>query len=149
MAYKPENYQDVIANMTFKDSEKAAEFYAQALNAKDIQIMKSEDGSWVMHGNMKIGDSVIFFNDENDMMPRKAPSGPVPIAFYIYVEDVDAAYQQAVKNGMQSIFEPQDMFWGDRTAVVVDPFHYTWTFSTQTRQVSDADLEEGRKSFGN
>ena len=146
MSYKPEGYQDVIANLTFKDSEAASKLYAKALNAKDIQIMKSEDG-WVMHGNMRLGDCVMFFNDEAEFMPRKAPTEPTSIAMYLYVEDVDAAYNQAITHGMTSVYEPTTMFWGDCTAVVSDPFHYTWTFSTKVASPTPEEMIAGQKAM--
>lgn len=146
MSYKPNNMQDMIANLTFKDSEAATEFYKKSLGATHIEIMKADNG-WVMHGNMRLGDSVVFFNDEAEFMPRKAPTGPQSIAFYVYVEDVDAAYKTAVENGMTSVFEPQTMFWGDRTAVVSDPFHYVWTLSTQVAEPSAEEILAGQKAM--
>ncbi len=146
MSYKPENFQDVIANITFKDSEKAAEFYKSALGATDVQIMKADNG-WVMHGMMRVGDSIIFFNDEAEFMPRKAPTGQTSFTFYLYVEDVDAAYKQAVDAGMTSVFEPETMFWGDRTAVATDPFFYTWTFSTEVAQPTPEEIMAGQKAM--
>ncbi len=146
MNYKPQNMQDVIANLTFKDSEKAAEFYKTSLGATDVEIMKADNG-WVMHGNMRIGDSVVFFNDEAEFMPRKAPTEPQSVAFYIYVEDVDAAFKQAIENGMTPIFEPQTMFWGDRTAVATDPFFYSWTFATQVAEPTPDDIIAGQKAM--
>lgn len=73
MGYKPEGHQDAIANLTFKDSKTATEFYKKSLGACNIQVMESDTG-WVMHGEMKVGDSVIFYNDEADFIPRKAPA---------------------------------------------------------------------------
>ena len=146
MTYKPDNYQDVIANLTFKDSESATKLYEKALGATDINVMKDDKG-WVMHGNMRIRDSVIFFNDEAEFMPRKAPTGPTAVAFYIYSEDVDAAYEHAIKNGMTSVFEPQTMFWGDRTAAVGDPFYYTWTFATKVASPTMEEMMAGQKAM--
>ena len=146
MHYKPEGFQDAIANLTFKDSKKAAKFYEKALGATNVQIMEADNG-WVMHGMMRLGDSIVFFNDEADMFPRKAPTGTGSIAFYLYVDDVDAAYTKAVEAGMTGNFEPETMFWGDRTAVVTDPFHYTWTFSTQVAQPSEDELKAGQDAL--
>ena len=146
MNYKPEGYQDVIANLTFKDSKAASSFYEKALGATDVQIMEDDKG-WVMHGNMRLGDCVMFFNDEAEFMPRKAPTGPTSFALYLYVEDVDAAYRQAVNAGMTGVYEPQTMFWGDRTAVLSDPFYYTWTLSTQVAQPSPEEIAAGQKAM--
>jgi len=146
MTYKPDGYQDVIVNLTFKDSEAAVALYEKALGGKDTQIMKAENG-WIMHGEITVGDCVIFFNDEAEFMPRKAPTGPTHFSMYVYVEDVDAAYKQAVESGMTSVFEPQTMFWGDRTAVVSDPFHYVWTFSTNVANPSPEEMMAGQKAM--
>ncbi len=146
MPYKPEGYQDAIANLTFKDSKAATEFYKDALGASNIQVMESDTG-WVMHGEMTLGDSVVFFNDEADFVPRKAPTTTESVAFYIYVPDVDASYKKAVASGMTSISEPETMFWGDRTAVVSDPFHYTWTFSTTVASPSADEMAAGQKAM--
>lgn len=146
MSYKPEGYQDAIANLTFKDSKKATEFYKTSLGATNIQIMESDTG-WVMHGEMNVGDSVIFFNDEADFIPRKAPTGVESVAFYIYVPDVDASYAQAVAAGMKGVYEPTTMFWGDRTAVVSDPYNYTWTFSTKVDSPSEEEIKAGQKAM--
>lgn len=146
MHYKPEGYQDVIVNLTFKDSEAAAKLYEKALGGKDTQIMKADNG-WIMHGEITVGDCKVFFNDEAEFMPRKAPTGQTHFSMYIYVEDVDAAYETAVTNGMTSVFEPQTMFWGDRTAVVSDPFHYVWTFSTNVANPTPEEMKAGQKAM--
>lgn len=144
--YKPENYQNVIANLTFKDSKAAMALYETALGIEDVKMMESDSG-WIMHGNFRIGDSVVFFNDEAEFSPRKAPTGPTAVAFFIYVPDVDAAYARAIKAEMTSVFEPADMFWGDRTAVVTDPFHYTWTFATKVTDPTPEEMAAGQKAM--
>ena len=146
MSYKPKGYQDVIANLTFKNSEVAVKFYETTLGASNVQIMKADNG-WIMHGEFHLGDSVIFFNDEADFAPRKAPTGPTSIAMYVYVEDVDAVFKRCVDGGMTSVYEPTTMFWGDRTAVVSDPFNYTWTFSTKVADPTPEEIIAGQKAI--
>lgn len=146
MDYRPEGYQNVIANMMFKDAKEAASHYEKALGADKVQLM-TDDNGWVMHGEMTIGDSVMFFGEEMDWFPRKAPTEPGSVAFYIYVPDVDASYKRAVDAGMTSINEPETMFWGDRTAVVMDKYHYSWTFSTHVEDVSEDEMAKRQKAF--
>lgn len=39
------------------------------------------------------------------------------------------------------------MFWGDGTAVVSDPFNYTWTFSTKVSNPSEEEIKAGQKAM--
>lgn len=146
MSYKPQGYQDIIANMMFKDAREASKYYEGALGAKNVKLMSASNG-WIMHGEMWIGDSCLFFGEEVDWFPRKAPKEPGSVAFYIYVDDVDAAYKRAVEAGMSSVNEPETMFWGDRTAVVSDKYHYSWTFSTHVEDVSEEEMAKRQKAF--
>ncbi len=146
MNYKPDGYQDVIASMMFKDAQEASQYYETALEATSIQLMTDSQG-WIMHGEMWIGDSCLFFGEEVEWFPRKAPTQPGSIAFYIYVPDVDASYQRAVAAGMTSVSQPETMFWGDRTAVVTDKYHYSWTFSTRVEDLSEDDMAKRQKEF--
>lgn len=146
MSYKPEGYQDVMANLMFKDAKEASDYYAEALGAEKITLMTDDDG-WVMHGEMWVGDSCIYLGEEVDWFPRKAPTAPGSVAFYIYVPDVDAAYARAVAAGMTSDSAPETMFWGDRTAVVSDKYHYSWTFSTHVEDVSMEEMAKRQKAF--
>lgn len=146
MDYKPEGHQNVIPNMMFQDAREASAFYEAALGVTNVQLM-TDDNGWVMHGEMTLGDSVMFFGEETEWFPRKAPTEPGPVAFYIYVPDVDAAYKRAVDAGMTSQSAPETMFWGDRTAVVTDKYHYSWTFSTHVEEVSEAEMAKRQAAF--
>lgn len=141
MTYKPDGFHTLTANATFKDTKVALEFYQRTLNLVVDGVLESPQGC-VVHASASIGDSKIFMNDEFEGSPRRAPEGNASVAFYLYVPDVDVSYNHAVAGGMVSVSEPEDMFWGDRTAVVSDPFGYSWTFSTQVKQVPMEEIEK-------
>ena len=50
----------------------------------------------------------------------------MPVALYLYLLDVDAAYGQAVAAGAASLGAPADQPDGDRRATVQDPFGNLW-----------------------
>jgi PhnB protein len=62
-----------------------------------------------------IGDSVI-------MISSTAEREPFPAFLYVYVDDADEAFQRAVDAGAQVLEEPVDTPYGDRRAMVRDPF---------------------------
>ncbi|MGF1600698.1 MAG: VOC family protein [Thermosynechococcaceae cyanobacterium] len=141
MNYKPEGFHTLTANATYKDTKAAIEFYKRTLNLTVEGVLESSQGC-VMHASASIGDSKIFMNDEFEGSPRQAPEGNTSVSFYLYVPDVDQSYRHAVDGGMTGVSEPEDMFWGDRTAVVNDPFGYSWTFSSQVKEVSWEEVEK-------
>jgi PhnB protein len=53
-----------------------------------------------------------------------------PAFLYIYVDDVDAAYQRAVDAGAQVIEMPADQFYGDRRAMVKDSYGNVYQIAT-------------------
>ena len=69
-------------------------------------------------------------------MQERRELGGSPISLYLYVKDVDAAFQRAVDAGGSSRMPVQDMFWGDRMGTIQDPFGYSWTLATHVADVS-------------
>jgi uncharacterized glyoxalase superfamily protein PhnB len=73
-----------------------AEFYEKAFGAKSRGVMKGLDGK-VMHAELKIGDSIIMLSDEFPDFGALSPQSlkGSPAGLHIYVEDVDAAFDQS------------------------------------------------------
>lgn len=62
-----------------------------------------------------VGDSVI-------MISSTADREPFPAFLYVYVDDADEAFRRAIRAGAEAIEEPLDTPYGDRRAMVQDPF---------------------------
>jgi uncharacterized glyoxalase superfamily protein PhnB len=136
-------------NLVMRDCAKAIEFYKRALGAQEVARMPAPDGKSIWHAELRIGDSIIFMNDEMPGMGRAAPTAdaPVPVTMWLYVPDCDAAFRRAVDAGAKSTMEPADMFWGDRCAGVADPFGYVWSFATHQKDMTDAELRRAGEEF--
>ena len=146
----PEGYHSVTPSFTFKDSKKAIEFYKKAFGAKVLDIMPSLDGKGTMHATIQIGDSIIMMGDEmpNSSCAKSAETlGASPVSFYIYVSNVDAAYKQAVAAGAIVTMPVAEMFWGDRSGSLKDPFGYSWMIATKTRELNNAEIRKGAEAF--
>lgn len=59
------------------------------------------DGT-IRHAEVKIGDSVVMVGEATEEWP------PMPAMLYLYVEDVDRVYRQALEAGATSLREPAD-----------------------------------------
>jgi PhnB protein len=88
-----------------------------------------------MHAEFTIGDSVVMVGEANDEHP------PMPAMLHLYVEECDAAYQQAMSAGATSIQEPRTQFYGDRMAGVRDSQGNQWWLATHVEDVSPEELQ--------
>lgn len=147
MAGIPEGFSTITPHIIVSDAKAAIKLYEKALGAQSMGAMEMPGSGKVMHAALRVGTSVLFLQDEIEQFPRKAPKGSSPAAFYLYVDDCDAAYDRAVKAGMTSMNKPEDAFWGDRTAVVNDPFGYNWTFATHKRDVSMEEMQKAMSAM--
>ncbi len=146
----PEGFHSVTPTFTFKDSQKAIEFYKKAFNAKLIDLFPAMNGKGIMHATLKIGNSIIMMGDEMDSenCPKSAEtSGASPIGLFVYVSDVDSAFNQAVDAGGQVTMPVTDMFWGDRVGQINDPFGYSWMIATHTIDLTDDQIKKKAEDF--
>ncbi len=145
----PKNLHAVTPNLTIANCSGAIEFYQRALGAEVRGVFPAPDGRGVWHAELRVGDSVLFMNDPMPGMSPEAPSTakPAPVNFWLYVPDCDAAFRRAVEAGATVKMPPQDMFWGDRTGTVVDPFGYAWTFGTHVKDMSEDEMRRAGEEF--
>lgn len=144
----PEGFHTVTPMFMFKDTRKAMEFYARAFNAQELFAMPGLDNKGVMHAELRIGDSIIMMGDEHPQEPCKSAEtmGGSPISFYVYVENVDAAFARAIEAGAEARMPVQDMFWGDRVGTVQDPFGYSWMLATHVKDLTTQEIAEGARA---
>ena len=145
----PQGRHTVTPNLVFRGCAKAIEFYKRALDAKEVTRFPAPDGKSIWHAELRIGDSVVFMNDEMPGMSAAAPDPehPAPVGLWLSVADCDAAYKRAVQAGAKGKMEPADMFWGDRTATVIDPFGYLWNFATHVKDMTTEEMRRAGEEF--
>jgi len=144
----PEGMHTVTTHLVIRDAAKAIEFYKRAFGAQELMRMKGPDGK-IGHAELKIGDSVIFLADEFPQGNCKAPQtlGGTTCSLNLYVEDVDASFDRAVKAGAKATMPVADMFWGDRYGTVTDPFGHSWGVATHKEDLTAQEVEERGKAF--
>ncbi len=145
----PAGHQTVTASLTLRDTAQAIEFYKKAFGAEERMRMPMPGSTKVLHAEIRIGDSVLMLADEMPQMPCRSAQalGGSPVAFYVYVKDVDSAFQRAVSAGARADMPVQDVFYGDRIGKVTDPFGYSWTLATHVAEVPPAELPQRAKDF--
>ena len=89
---------------------------------------------------VQIGDSVVMFGDASPEW-----GGPMPASLSYYVDDgaaVDATYQRALAAGATSVMEPQNQFYGYRSATVKDAGGNKWTICAVVEDLTKAEIEQ-------
>ena len=141
----PEGYQTLTPMFIFKDARKAIDFYKRAFGAEERFVMPGPDGKGVMHAELKIGTSIIMMGEENpDYSCKSAETiGISPVSFCMYIENVDEAFKIAVDAGCEVRMAVDDMFWGDRMGTVQDPFGYSWSLASHTKDLTPEEIQKG------
>ena len=137
----PEKFHTVTPYLVVRNAPAAIEFYKKAFGAEEVSRMPGPDGRGIMHAELKIGDSVVMIADASER--AKATSAML----HVYVPNVDAVYQMALKAGGTSVMEPSDMFYGDRSGGVTDPAGNHWHIGTHVEDVSPAELKKRATEF--
>jgi PhnB protein len=112
----PDGWHSITPRLVTHNPAGLVEFLRRAFDASgDFQTERPSV--------MQIGDSRI-------MVSSVGPRSEMTAFFYLYVIDADSTYRQALAAGAVSLEEPQDVSYGDRRAMVQDPFGNIWQIAT-------------------
>jgi PhnB protein len=139
----PSGYRTLTPSLTVHDAAGAIDFYKRAFGATELRRSAAPDGKRVFHADLQIGDSRLMLSDEFPEMGGKGGPkslGGTPVTLWMYVEDVDAVFKQAVAAGGKELSPVNDMFWGDRYGSLEDPFGHVWSIATRVEDVPDEEL---------
>ncbi len=145
MAVKPipDGYPRVTPYLVVEGAPDAIAFYATVLGAKERMRLGGPDGR-VGHAELELGDSLIMLADafpEMGILDPRAIGGS-PVSMTVYVEDVDATFATALKNGATEVRALETQFYGDRAGQFEDPWGHRWTVMTHVEDVSPEEMEK-------
>jgi PhnB protein len=100
------------------------DFVARVFGSVELERNELDKG---FHVQAQIGDSVVVLSA---MDPPWAEA--TRASTYVYVDDVDAAYERAIAAGASSIAKPGQRPFQERTASVKDAFGNIWYLATYT-----------------
>lgn len=138
----PKGYNSITPYLAIRGAAEAIEFYKKAFGAMELMRMPGPAGK-LGHVEIKVGDSKVMLADESEQMNFLGPQarGGTPVHIHVYVKDVDATVAKAVELGAKMMRQVQDMFYGDRTGAIEDPFGHFWHIATHVRDVSMAEMK--------
>ncbi len=117
------------------------DFLIKAFDGVEMERMLGPDGS-VMHGEVKIGNSLIMIGQaEKETDARKT-------MIYLYMEDCDKYFNQALAQGATVVSELADQFYGDRHGAVRDMNGNDWYIATHKEDLTPEQMQERMSKMG-
>lgn len=144
----PEGYHNITPYLIVDNAAKAIEFYTQVFGAKEEMRVAKPDGK-IGHAELKLGSSRIMLADEHPEMNARSPKtyGGSPVLMHVYIENVDEVVKKAMHQGATVIRPLENMFYGDRSATLKDPFGHIWDVSTHIEDVSPEEIKRRMESI--
>jgi PhnB protein len=145
----PEGMHTLTTQFWFSgDCQDALDFYEEAFGAELVApAAMGPDGKGVMHAMLKIGDSNLMLSDAMEGTWESGPDESATAGLWVYVQDCDAFFERAVKNGCTVLQPLWDAFWGDRMGKVKDPFGHTWSIATRKIDLSPQEMAKGQEEW--
>ncbi|WP_437187897.1 VOC family protein [Planctomicrobium sp. SH668] len=131
--HRPLGFHTITPYLIVSDAVTQIEFLKATFDAQEILRMPSPSGG-VAHAQLLIGDSPLELADETPVW------NAMPASLHIYVSDIDETFQRSVKAGAEVLLEPEDHFYGERSASVRDPLGNIWHIATKTEDLTPEEL---------
>ena len=114
----PSQYNRLMPYLIVPNANQFIEFMKEVFEAT-VQHLTPRSEGIIMHGELRIGESVIMFADTTEQFTSR------PAGIFIYVESTDETYKKAIAAGATSIMEPMKQPYG-YTCGFHDPFGNDW-----------------------
>ena len=98
-----------------------------------------------LHAQLRVGSSFVLLSDETMSRPDVPTGSPETLGgtsaiLEVFVDDVDSAFERAVRAGGTPLGPVMDAFYGDRIGIFRDPYGHLWTLATVKEVVTPEEL---------
>jgi PhnB protein len=124
--YIREGFHSITPYLVVPRVAQLIDFLKGAFGAEERFRLNRPGTEFIMHAEMKIGDSMIEMADANDAFP------PTPATLLLRVDEVDAVYSRAVEAGAEPLQPVADQEYGSRGGTVKDGSGNSWHIFTPT-----------------
>ncbi|MCW3464266.1 VOC family protein [Chitinophaga nivalis] len=138
--YRPAGFHALNTYLSVTGAHQLIAFLQAAFGAKLVYVATDENNQ-VRHAQLQLDDSMLELSEASTAYP------PTTVNFHFYVKSVDEVYRKALHAGGSSTMEPQDMYYGERSCGVKDPFGNTWYISTFQEVLTEAEMKAREEAW--
>ncbi|HEY1900523.1 MAG TPA: VOC family protein [Steroidobacteraceae bacterium] len=138
----PTGWPRLSASLAYQDPARAIDWLVVAFGFA-VRIKVPDDAGGIRHSELLFGDALIMVAGERTEGPLRVRSpksleGAMTQALFIYVDDIEAHYTQALACGavVARDLATTDYgadYWSDRGYSVLDPEGHSWHFAQRLR----------------
>ena len=126
--------QTVTPYLLYENVGAALDWLSKAFGFTERLRFTDAEGQ-VTHAEMTVGDSEIMLGHPGPDYANPKRGDGVTVFVHVYVDDIDAHFEQAKAAGGEVLTVPADKPYGDRAYDVADPEGHRWTFAQHVRDV--------------
>lgn len=131
----PNGLTAITPQIVTRDARALLSFLESVFGAKTGDLLTGPDGKSIMHAHSLIDGAALFVAEPFGQAPATQSNT------FLYVKDVDAAVKRAEKAGAKVMSPPNDMPWGDRWSMLVDPWGNGWQIATHIEDVPPDEMK--------
>jgi PhnB protein len=136
---------ELFAHLCVDDADAAIAFYRDIFDAVET-LRLIEPGGRIGHVELAIGGATLMLCEEYPEfgIRRPDPDAPDSATLHVHVDDADATIARALERGASLVMAAKDMFYGERSGVIRDPFGHRWNIG---HSIEDVTAEEMQRRY--
>lgn len=126
-----------------RNAASALEFYQAAFGAEEIFRMTDPADGRIGHAEIRIAGALVMIADEYPDFGAISPDtlGGTAVTLHLATEDADAATARAAAAGALVLRPPATQSFGERSAVLLDPFGHRWMLSQTVEALTPEEMQ--------
>lgn len=126
-----------------RNAASALEFYQAAFGAEEIFRMTDPADGRIGHAEIRIAGALVMIADEYPDFGAISPDtlGGTAVTLHLATEDADAATARAEAAGALVLRPPTTQSFGERSAVLLDPFGHRWMLSQTIEALTPEEMQ--------
>ena len=121
--FLPEGFSTISSYIFVSNPELEIEFLKKAFAAEELNRTTNKKTGEIGNCILKVGNACLMISQARGDFKNMRTS------FYLFVENVDEVYQNALDHGATDCFAPEEMSYEDYQGGIIDPSGNYWWIS--------------------